>query len=129
MGVKKVLIVDDEEDCREFVKAILDSEDRVVLEAKDGVEGLDVARKEKPNLIILDIQMPRKGGFRTFAEMKSDEELRSIPVVLLTSVAEKTAMLFSKEDLKEYCDEEPEAFHDKPIEAGTLLALVEEHIR
>lgn len=128
MGTKKILVVDDEQDCREFVKAIVESDRIQVVEAQDGVEGLEMARKETPDLIILDIQMPRKGGFRTFAELKSDSALKSIPVIMLTSVVEKTAMLFSKDDLKEYCDEEPEAFHDKPIEAGKLLALVEQYL-
>lgn len=125
---KKVLIVDDELDCREYVKAIIESDAIKVVEAQDGIEGLEMAKKEKPDLIILDIQMPRKGGFRTFADLKQDPTLKNIPVIMLTSIVEKTAVLVGIDDVTEYANEKPEAFHDKPIEADKLLELVDKFL-
>ena len=71
----KVLVVDDEADAREFVRAILELEGWEVFEAEDGVAGMAMAKQENPDLIILDVQMPKQDGFVTFGELVKDRNL------------------------------------------------------
>ena len=97
--VKKILVVDDEPDAVAGVTAMLEAGGYSVRSASDGEAGLAAARKEKLDLIILDIQMPGKGGFETFTELRDDNSLKGIPVVFLTGVGEKTGIRFSAEDL------------------------------
>lgn len=85
---KKVLVVDDELNIRLLVKAMLGN-NYDVLEAGDGYEAVIKARKEKPDLILLDIMMPGKDGFTTCNELKSSKSTRGIPVVMLTALQHK----------------------------------------
>lgn len=82
---KKILIVDDEEDIRHLVRQMLYKEYDIV-EAVDGVEAFAKAIAEKPDLILMDIMMPNQDGYKTCTRIKSDEETRHIPVVMLTGV-------------------------------------------
>ena len=82
---KKILIVDDEEDIRHLVRQMLYKEYDIV-EAMDGVEAFAKAIAEKPDLILMDIMMPNQDGYKTCTRIKSDEETRHIPVVMLTGV-------------------------------------------
>ena len=81
---RKVLVVDDEPDAVEFVQAVLEEAGYEVAGAADGEAGLEAARAQVPDLVILDVQMPGKDGFTVFAEMRKDPELAGIPVVMLT---------------------------------------------
>lgn len=89
----KILIIDDEPDAISFVTSILENngfEDHI--SASNGVEGLELARKEKPDLILLDLMMPEKSGIIMFQELKKDPELGSIPVIIVTGAAEVTGV-------------------------------------
>ena len=91
------------------------------MEAKDGEEGLQVARKENPDLITLDISMPEKSGLKTLKELQQDDATAKIPVIIVTGVSE---------DLKSYIDKQkqirqPEGHINKPIDTQELLKTVQ----
>ena len=120
----RILVADDEQDCIDFVREALADTPYEVLAAMDGEEALEVVRAQAPQLIILDVQMPKKGGFEVFAELRSDESLRSIPVIMLTAVSERTGINYSGKDMGDYIGSEPEAYVDKPIEPIVLKQTV-----
>ncbi len=80
---KKILAIDDEVDTLTFYSELLDDYNFTPITAENGVEGLKKAREEKPDLILLDIMMPKKSGMRTFKELKNDPDLNNIPVIIL----------------------------------------------
>jgi len=82
---KKILIIEDEEIIYDLLQRKLIQEGYEVEIAKDGDEGLEKMRGEKPDLILLDIVMPRKGGFEVMEEMQKDENLKSIPVIVISN--------------------------------------------
>ncbi len=88
MSGKTVLIVDDEESVRRVVRKTL-SEKYDVLEARDGEEAINVAQSQKPNLILMDIMMPRMDGYVACSTIKADKSTRGIPVVMLTGLGFK----------------------------------------
>jgi two-component system alkaline phosphatase synthesis response regulator PhoP len=84
--MKKVLLVDDDVDFCEAAKLLLDSKGYNVVLAHDGKEGLEKVRAENPDLVILDVMMPEMNGYDVCVVLKADEELKKIPVILLTAV-------------------------------------------
>lgn len=82
---KKILIIEDEEILLNILKKKLISEGYEVLTASDGEEGLKVMRENKPELILLDILMPKKTGFEVMEEMNKDPGLKAIPVVIISN--------------------------------------------
>ena len=120
----KVLVVDDEPDAIDFVKEVLEGEGYEVVSASDGAKGLSAMRSQQPNLVILDVQMPKMDGFEVFQEMKKDESLKAMPVVMLTGIRDKVGMGFSAEDMKDYMGEKPQAYIEKPIDPDKLLETV-----
>jgi len=85
---KRVLVVDDENDILELISIILSDNDITVYKAKDGLSGLEIARKKKPDLILLDIMMPEIDGWEVLKILKIDDETRNIPVAMLTCKTE-----------------------------------------
>lgn len=81
---KTILVVEDEEGIRSFMRAYLESEGFKVLEASNGKEGLDALAKEKPDLIITDIMMPVMDGIEFFKEVRKLPETKELPVIMLT---------------------------------------------
>jgi CheY-like chemotaxis protein len=123
-AVKKVLVVDDEEDAREFVRAVLEEEGYEVVEAADGAQCIEVARAEGPDAIILDVQMPGRDGFHTFADMQNDDDLKGIPVIMLTGIGERTGMHFSSSEMGDYFGVEPAGYVEKPVDPALLQKAV-----
>ena len=120
---KTVLIVDDEPDARATAADILsDLEGVATITAEDGESGLAAAREQHPDLIILDVQMPKRTGFDVFGELKRDDSTKDIPVVMLTGVAEKSGISYSAEDMEKYFGKEPDAYLEKPVDPEALLA-------
>ncbi len=119
----KILLVDDDKDFVEATKLVLESKPYEVVVAHDGDEGLAKARKEKPDLIILDIIMPVKDGFRAAEQLKKDSELKKIPVIMLTSFSEKggETSLSVSQGLALDADD----YVDKPVAPQELLRRVE----
>ncbi|HXG47480.1 MAG TPA: response regulator [Methylomirabilota bacterium] len=102
MGLK-ILTIDDSRTIRLIVGKAFKPFDCEVLEAQNGVEGLAVAAKEKPDIIILDITMPIMDGYETLTKLKSDPELKSIPVIMLTAEAgRENVMRIAKLGVRDY---------------------------
>lgn len=119
----KILLVDDDEDFVEATKLVLESKPYEVIVAHDGDEGLEKARKEKPDLIILDIIMPVKDGFSAAEQLKKDSELKEIPVIMLTSFSVKGGE--TSLSVSQGLTLETEDYVDKPVSPQELLKRVE----
>ena len=119
---KKVLNVEDDPDIRMFVATVLEENGYIPIMAKDGEEGAKKVKQEKPDLIILDILMPKESGIKMYHELKKDPSFKDIPVVMLSGVSKRT-FLRSQAALTEFGDEtvpEPEVYLEKPVEAEDL---------
>jgi DNA-binding response OmpR family regulator len=88
MSALRVLIVDDEAPIRLLCRVNLEAEQMDVLEAADGLSGLEAARRERPDVILLDVMMPGLDGWRVAEELLEDPDTSSIPIVFLTARAE-----------------------------------------
>ncbi len=119
----KILLVDDDKDFVEATKMVLESKPYEVVVAYNGDEGLAKARKEKPDLIILDIIMPVKDGFSAAEQLKKDPALKKIPVIMLTSFSQKggETSLSVSQGLALDADD----YVDKPVAPQELLGRVE----
>ncbi len=119
----KVLIVDDDPDLIESARIVLETKYEVIT-ASNGDEGLNKAREENPDLIILDVIMPVKDGFSAAEQIKKDEKLSEIPVIMLTSYAERkgeTNIPASKGMMLE-----AEDYIEKPFKPEDLLKRVDD---
>jgi CheY-like chemotaxis protein len=85
MDKKRILIADDEPGVRLTVTRMLEK-DYVVLEATNGEEAVDIVKEQRPDLILMDLMMPRKDGYTACYEIKNDQETKLIPVIILTAV-------------------------------------------
>ncbi|HET6370211.1 MAG TPA: response regulator [Nitrospiria bacterium] len=88
---KRVLVVDDEPFIRELVKVKLGFCGIETIEGSNGFEGLEQAEREKPDLILLDVMMPKMDGFETCQRLKENPQTRDIPVIMLSARGERTA--------------------------------------
>ena len=84
--MKKILFIEDAPDLQKQVGEILKDEGFKILSALDGEEGLELIKREKPDLVLLDLILPKKDGFEVLKEVKKDEELKDIPVIILTNL-------------------------------------------
>jgi len=82
---KKILVIEDESDFRMMLRARLEANGYEVAEAEDGAVGLETARKINPDLIMLDVMMPKMDGYKVARLLKFDEKRRHIPIVMLTA--------------------------------------------
>jgi len=122
---KKILVVDDDPDIREAVSAVLESQDYEVITARDGEEGLTKLREERPDLMILDLLMPRMDGFAVCKELKDPRwtKYANIPILVLTSVREEAAR--RRYELETGLELGVDDYVEKPIPPATLLHRVE----
>lgn len=119
---KKALVVDDNPDVRRFSVAVLEENGYTPLVAEDGESGLRMIKAEKPDLVILDVLMPRQSGVRLYRELKTAGSLKDIKVIVLGEIAKK-AFLKSQKALTEFGDAdipEPEVYLEKPVEPEEL---------
>jgi len=96
MDKKKILIADDETSIRLTVGRLLEN-DYVVLEATNGEEAVEIAKGQKPDLILMDLIMPKMDGYAACSQIKADEETKGIPVVILTAVGHELNKKFATE--------------------------------
>jgi two-component system, cell cycle response regulator DivK len=117
----RILLVEDTEDNREIVRDLVDSAGYELIEAHDGAQGVAMAAAEKPDLILMDIQLPVMDGYEATRRIKANPELKHIPIIAVTSYAlsgddEKTR--------KAGCD----GYIAKPFSPRELLVKINEHL-
>ncbi len=117
---KQILLVEDEDDLRQFAAWVLEAEGYTVLEATDGDEGLAIARQQPLDLIILDLRLPTHSGWQLLEEVKQSPETARIPVVLFTASAEASQR--SKAQAMGAAD-----YLVKPVSAGDLRECCRRH--
>ncbi len=113
----KILLVDDEPDIIETVAKRLESQGYEVLIARDGEEALAKARREKPDLIILDLMLPKMDGYKVCSFLKNDSRSAKIPILILTARIQE-----NEEKLAYECG--ANAYVTKPFESAELLAKI-----
>ena len=123
MSSKYILIVDDDPDLVETVAMMLESKGFEVGKAYDGIEGEEAIKKRRPDVLILDVMMPRKNGYQLCKELKSNKWTQEIPVILLTAVGE--AVPTTSYSHAEGMAVEAEDFIPKPVDAATLVEAVQ----
>ena len=121
MGKKRVLIVDDEPDIVESIKFRLELENIECIEAYDGEEALSKAKKESPELIILDVMMPKIHGYKVARLLKFDESYKYIPIIMLTARTQKADIELGQET---GADE----YVTKPFDMDVLVTLVKKYL-
>jgi twitching motility two-component system response regulator PilH len=127
---KKVLTIDDDPDIISFIVTVLEENDYIPLEANNGEEALAKIRQEKPDLVILDVLMPRQSGIKMYRELKTDDSLKNIPVIILSGITRRT-FLRSQEALTEFGGQnvpEPEGYMEKPVEPEELAEMIQKII-
>ncbi len=123
MSKKYVLVVDDDPDLVETVGMLLESKGFEVGKAYDGIEGEEAIKKRRPDVLILDVMMPRKNGYQLCKELKDNKWTQDIPIILLTAVGE--AVPTTTYTHYEGMTIEAEDFIPKPVDANTLVQAVE----
>ena len=138
---KKILIVDDEPDVIIFLSAVLEESGYETIGAKDGVEGLELLRKESPDLVVLDVMLPRKSGMTMFQELRQDEKTSRIPVVIVTGVSEVMGVDFKDFTFRPADDKTaiqapgpgkepiPDAYIEKPIDPEELVKVIKDALK
>jgi len=117
---KKILVIDDDADLVTFITTLLQDNGYQTASAGNGQTGLEQARTQHPDLILLDITMPEKSGVKCYRELRDDPALKQIPVVMVTGVAE---------DFKRFISTRkqvppPDGYISKPFEPQDLLATI-----
>ena len=121
MSVKKILVVDDEIDLVETLRFPLELEGYNVLVSHDGEDALNQARKEKPDLILLDLMLPKLDGYKVCRLLKFDERYKHIPILMLTAkTQEKDKILGMETGADEYIT--------KPFEIDSLINKVKAYL-
>lgn len=140
---KKVLIIDDDENIVKYLSLALSKNGYEPVGAYDGKEGFDKVGAERPDLIVLDIMMPKRTGWVVFRQLRSHDEFKSIPVMMLTSVAEvleeeeltnateepeydglRGVVKKAVDQMREEGLDKPEMFLDKPVDPHDFVDKV-----
>jgi two-component system, cell cycle response regulator DivK len=118
---KRILVVEDHEDNRQILRDLLGNAGYDMVEAETGEDGLAAAAAQRPDLILMDIQLPGIDGYETTRRLKADPALRTVPIIVVTSYA------LSGDDIKAHqagCD----AYVTKPYSPRQLLAKIREYL-
>ena len=119
MAKNRILIVDDEADLVETLKFRLETAGYEVNTALDGQEGLKKARSENPDLVILDLMLPKLDGYRVCRMLKFDEKYKGIPIILFSARVQES-------DIKMGEEQGADAYVTKPFDPKALLAKIDE---
>ena len=119
---KKVLIVEDNELNMKLFHDLLEAHDIQTIETKNGHDVLDLARENRPDLIIMDIQLPEVSGLEVTKWLKDDEDLKSIPVIAVTAFAMKG----DEEKIREGGCED---YISKPISVTHFIGIIKKHLK
>ncbi len=118
---KRILVVEDQEDNRQIIRDMLSATDYQIMEAENGEEALAAVAKERPDLILMDIQMPILDGYEATRRIKGDPALRSIPIIAITSYA----LSGDEQKAREAgCDD----YVPKPYSPRQLLAKIRQYL-
>jgi CheY-like chemotaxis protein len=122
--VKTVLVVDDDPDAREFLTTVLQDNGFAAVTAKDGTEAIAMLEQTTPDLIALDITMPEKSGVAVYRKLKEDEQLKGIPVIIVTGISD---------DFKTFISTRrqvppPEGYINKPVDHEEFLKMVKQFL-
>ena len=135
---KKIAIIDDDPDIVTFFKSVLEDEGFEFIEANDGEEGIPLIRTEKPDLVLLDLMMPKKGGYLVFDEMNENPELQGIPIIIISGASKATGIdhkqlstVYIHEKIEERKENAPAEqtvatieYLEKPVEPEVLINTV-----
>lgn len=122
MASKTILVVDDEKDLLDLIEYNLKKEGFNVLKAENGQEGIEIAKEHKPDLVLLDIMMPKMDGLETVEIMRNDDDLKSTPIIFLTARSdEKTEV--------EGLDKGGDDYITKPISTTKLISRIKAVMR
>jgi two-component system alkaline phosphatase synthesis response regulator PhoP len=145
---KQVLVVDDDKNTVKYLSAVLSDHGYEPVPAYNGSEGMDKVKQAKPDLIVLDVMMPKKTGFVLFEQLKRDERYKELPILMLTGVSgvldkldDHMEEIFEKSydslrealrkkirELREEGLVRPEMFVDKPVDPDSFVAKVRQLI-
>jgi DNA-binding response OmpR family regulator len=118
----RILIVDDEADLVSVLRIGLEIEGFEVIAASDGEEGLKKAREERPDLVVLDLMLPKLDGYRVCRALKFDERYRGLPIVILSARS-------GEQDRRLAFDMGADAFVSKPYDMAALVKLIRARLR
>ena len=118
---RRILVVDDEQDIRDFLKAALEDAGFQVQTASDGLEALEVVRNNPPDLISLDLVMPRHSGAKFYRELHKDKKLSHIPVLIVTGHARDE---MGQADFDEMTMSGPGVYLEKPVRSTSYVAAI-----
>ena len=118
---KKILVIDDERITTQLVQVFLERYDFEVICAYDGVEGIEVARAEKPDLILLDIVLPKKDGFDVCEELRSDPDFKDVRIVMFTAKG-------LAEDIERGRQVGADEYVVKPFSGKNLLVVIKKQL-
>lgn len=122
MDKKRILIVDDEEDLVKAVSFRLELEGYDVIEAADGQAALDKVKSERPDLIVLDLMLPKINGYKVCESLKADASYKNIPVIMFTARAQDTDIKMSEEV-------GADSYITKPFEPAMLMATIKDLLK
>ena len=114
----KILVVDDEADIRTFLATVMEDNGATVIQAQDGDKAIELARKERPDLMTLDLSMPGKDGGAVFAALRADPDLSSLPVCIITGRPELRKTIYDRDVRR------PEGYMNKPVTEKDILINV-----
>ncbi|MEM7225499.1 MAG: response regulator [Pseudomonadota bacterium] len=118
---RRILVVEDQEDNRRIMRDLLTNAEFEVIEAVDGLKGLSAASQERPDLIIMDIQLPGLDGLEVTRRIKADPEISHIPIIVVTSFA-------MSGDNQKALEAGSDAYFSKPVSPRGLLAKIREYL-
>jgi len=120
-----VLVVDDDPDARDFLTTVLEDNGYTTVSAKDGSEALSILGEQTPGLVTLDITMPEKSGVAVYRKLREDDQLKNIPVIIITGVSDDFETFIStRRQIPP-----PDGFIHKPVDPPLLLKLVGDLLR
>ena len=122
---KRILVVDDEPDVRNFLAACIEDAGFQVETAVDGVDALEKVREDPPDLMTLDMVMPRKSGLNVIKELRADEKFKNLPIIVITAHARNE---FGSEDIKNFnafaSGLRPRVTMEKPVTPEKLVGAI-----
>jgi len=126
---EKILVIDDDPDILDAISMILESQDYQVFTARDGIEGLATLKAEKPNLMILDLLMPKMDGFAVCKELQDPRwsKYKDIPILILTSVREEASR--RRYELETGLELDVDDYVEKPMSPDILLDRVKKLLK